>query len=368
MDEYIIIKLGLTTGTCAAAAAKAATLAALGIIVRKVIVPTPIGLRVEVPISYARRTGDCSGEAGVVKDAGDDKKNDVTHGILIVAKAELSKNERIEITGGPGVGVVSEPGLPVPPGEYAINPIPRKQIVESVREVLPRGLGARIKIIVPEGEKIARLTMNPELGIVGGISILGTTGLVIPYSHRAFMHSIALRLKQLRTLGENHVLITTGHDTKRTLVEKFEVRPKLVVVAGDYVIDVLKLAERLGFVYVAVVAKPAKALKLAVGAVNTSSEFVDARIEALIYHMLCAGVDINKVRSLMFSRSVSEVLAKLSTEEVKRVLLSVVRSVDKHLSRRVNRIIVRSAILYGSELIGSNDFYNMLMLVKKSSG
>jgi len=363
MSDYVIVRLGLSTGTCAAAAAKAAVLAALGLIVRKVVVPTPIGLRVEVPVVYAKRTGDRSGEAGVVKDAGDDRENDVTHGIMIIAEAELTESGTVEITGGPGVGIVTEPGLPVPPGEYAINPVPRRQIAEAVREALPHGLGARIRIRVPDGEEIAKLTMNPELGIVGGISILGTTGLVIPYSHRAFIQSLATHLKHLRALGESLVIIVTGHDAKRVLVEKYGVKSKLIVIAGDYIPQALKLAENQGFNYALIVAKPAKALKLAVGAINTSSDIVDARIEALVYHMLRAGLDLDKIRHAITASSVSEVLSLLHPDDVRRVLRSVAEAMSKQLSRRVSKITVRSAVLYGSELIGDNDFYNMLSRV-----
>lgn len=361
----MIVRLGLSTGTCAAAAAKAAALAARGIIVDRVVVPTPIGLRVEVPVKYAKQTGECSGEAGVVKDAGDDKPNDVTHGITIVAEVRLTNNGVIEVAGGPGVGIVTQPGLPVPVGEHAINPVPRRQIVDSVREVLPPGTGAKVRIVVPEGEKIAKLTMNPELGIIGGISILGVTGLVIPYSHRAFVHAVAVHLRQLRTLGESCVVLTTGHDTRKALIEKFGVRSRLVVSAGDYLVDVLKIAEKLGFRSVLVVAKPAKALKLAVGAVNTSSEFIDARIEALVYHMLRAGLEPDKVKHAVDARSVGEVLASLSIDDVRKILLSVAEKIDIMLSKKVKEVIVKSAVFYNNELIGTQDFFKLLKLTRE---
>ncbi len=349
-----IVRLGITTGSCAAAAAKAAALAALGWRVDRVVIPTPIGLRVEVRLTYARPLGSLSGEACVRKDAGDDAPNDVTHGALICAEVTLEKagdlgGGEVSVLGGRGVGLVTQPGLPVPPGEHAINPGPRKMIREAVREALPPGYNAVVRVWVPGGEDIASRTDNPALGIVDGISILGTTGFVIPYSSAAWIGSTAVELRVIRERGFDAVAITTGRDTASTLSESLGLRPDAIVNGGHYVTPLAKVAADMGFKRVLIVAKPAKALKLSINAYMLSKEFVDGRMEALTHLLLLMGAEEGIVRRALRSAFVNEFLAWLERRDPEllgRLLKALARRVEKTLNSRVGREVIGACVNY----------------------
>jgi hypothetical protein len=177
---------GYTTGTCAAAAAKAAAMILSGFpIPRKVDVELPDGERVILPIVYAEGMH-CLARAGVQKDAGGDP--DITHGCLVVASVEWEEGEGVSLAAGDGVGIVTKPGLPLAPGEPAINPVPRAMIQKAVREVTGRGV--RVTISIPGGRELADKTFNPRLGVEGGLSILGTSGLVRPFNRQALCKTL----------------------------------------------------------------------------------------------------------------------------------------------------------------------------------
>ena len=182
------LKSGITTGSCSAAAAKAALLASLGDAPIVVQIETPQGVCLSVPVLTAQAT-DGGGRASVIKDAGDDP--DITHGVEIVAEVQLTPGQpEISFQAGTGIGTVTLPGLQIPVGQPAINPAPRQMIESAQRPLLPQGTGAVVTISIPEGEKLARRTLNPTLGIVGGLSIIGTTGIVEPMSEEAFKNSL----------------------------------------------------------------------------------------------------------------------------------------------------------------------------------
>jgi cobalt-precorrin-5B (C1)-methyltransferase len=206
------LRIGYTTGTCATAASKAALIALLtGDRVEEVTVILPKGDRVVLPIKECI-IGDGYAECTVVKDAGDDP--DVTHGAEIVARVEFSSNGNgIEVVGGKGVGIVTKPGLGLEIDKHAINPTPKRMIIEAVKEVASHILdskGIKVTISVPRGEELAKKTDNPRLGILGGISILGTTGLVIPYSTASFAASIRQAIDVAIAMGDDTIVLTTG--------------------------------------------------------------------------------------------------------------------------------------------------------------
>lgn len=204
------LREGFTTGSAAAAAAKAALLFLMkGKRSKRVGVPLPMGGRLNIPVCSIEMRG--SGvRATVVKDAGDDP--DVTHHAVIGATVfRLKRGEGIVIEGGSGVGRVTRSGLSVQIGEAAINPAPRRQIAEALAEVLEQGIGAvRVVIDVEKGEKIARKTLNPRLGIVGGISILGTRGTVKPFSHEAYRETIRVSMDVAKESGSETIGLSTG--------------------------------------------------------------------------------------------------------------------------------------------------------------
>ncbi len=207
-----LLRTGYTTGTCATAATKAALMALLtNTIPKEVTVTLPKGNTAVLPVKECR-IGDGYAECIVVKDAGDDP--DVTHGAEIVSRVELTDSiGNIDVQGGKGVGIVTKPGLGLEIGKPAINPTPMRMIINAVDEVahyILKSKGVRVTISVPRGEELAKKTDNPRLGIVGGISILGTTGIVIPYSTASFAASIRQAIDVTVATGNDTVVFTTG--------------------------------------------------------------------------------------------------------------------------------------------------------------
>ncbi len=260
------LRYGYTTGACAAAATKAALLHLLADKrPPKVELTLPIGAKISIPVAEVSKNGKVA-QATIIKDAGDDP--DVTNGAAIIAKVRLLPERKILIRGGKGVGVVTKPGLPVSVGEPAINPIPRKMITQAAREVLGNGSGAEITIIVPDGEKLAQKTLNPRLGIVGGISILGTTGIVKPVSAEAWLATIETSLNVAHALGLEHIVLSFGRASELSHMKHFGFREEAYIPMGDYVEFSLKATVRYGFKKVDLCGQWAKLLKCALVAEN----------------------------------------------------------------------------------------------------
>jgi cobalt-precorrin-5B (C1)-methyltransferase len=246
------LRSGFTTGSAAAAAAKAAMLAWQGLPVPEGIdIPLPSGARLTIPLEQARNLGD-SARASVIKDAGDDP--DATHRARISAAVTplgITDGDRIRLQGGRGVGTVTKPGLPVPPGEPAINPAPRRQIRQAVEEALRSDEGFEsfeVLLEVEDGERIARRTMNQRLGIVGGISILGTRGTVEPYSSASYTGTIEAELDVARAAGVREVCLATGGRSERLLKEAYpRLPPEAFVLTADYFRFSLQEAVKRGF-------------------------------------------------------------------------------------------------------------------------
>ena len=217
MEEYTVkggkrLRLGYTTGSCAAAAAKAAAYMLLtGCRLEQVELATPKGIRLALPVLKIQMGGSAV-SCAIEKDGGDDP--DTTTGALVFVTVERQKNPGIEIDGGPGVGRVTKPGLDQPVGAAAINSVPRRMIRENVEEMqrlTDDFSGLKVTVSVPGGEALAQKTFNPRLGITGGISILGTTGIVEPMSEKALVDTIAVELRQRRESGAAYALLTPGN-------------------------------------------------------------------------------------------------------------------------------------------------------------
>ncbi len=272
------LRRGWTTGACAAAAAKAACTALVsGNFPDPVEIGLPDGRRVAFALA-THAAGDGEATAGIVKDAGDDP--DVTHGALIRATVRRGAvGSGITFRRGEGVGLVTRPGLPIAIGEPAINPVPRKMIAQSVGEV--SGGDFEVEVSVAGGADIAQKTLNPRLGILGGISILGTTGIVIPYSCSAWIHSIHRGIDVARAMGIDHIAGATGNASEAA-VQKFHDMPEVALIdMGDFVGGMLKYVRARPVPRVTVAGGVAKMTKLAQGMLDVHSRRGAADLAAL---------------------------------------------------------------------------------------
>lgn len=285
-------RFGYTTGTCAAIAAKAAAQMALtNTKVRRAAVITPSGGRIEAEILNAV-IGASYAECAVKKDAGDDP--DITNGALIYASVRLGGAD-ITIDGGTGVGRVTKPGLDRAVGEAAINTVPRQMIRSAVAGVIEREgaqTGAEIIISVPDGEKLAEKTFNPHLGIEGGISILGTSGIVEPMSTKAVTDTIAVEMNVRRAEGAKYALIAPGNYGRDHVRGSMGIDTDKVIKCSNYIGDAIDLAIEKGFEGFALIGHIGKLVKLAAGIMNTHSHNADARAEIFCANAALCGAPL----------------------------------------------------------------------------
>jgi cobalt-precorrin-5B (C1)-methyltransferase len=285
------LRRGWTTGACAAGAARAAFEACLtDQFPDPVPVALPKGLRPEFALA-AHELGTDFARAGIVKDAGDDP--DVTHGALIVATVRLAPLATgVIFKAGEGVGTVTRPGLPLPVSEPAINPAPRAMIRANLEEVAAR-LGARadavVEISIPGGEKIAERTANGRLGIVGGLSILGTTGVVIPYSCSAWIHSIHRGVDVARASGCAHIGAATGDVSEGAIRALYGLPDHALIDMGDFVGGLLKYLREHPVPRLTIAGGPAKMAKLAQGLLDLHSKRGAVDLAALAQRVAHAG-------------------------------------------------------------------------------
>ncbi|GAB6124746.1 hypothetical protein JCM14124_04520 [Humidesulfovibrio idahonensis] len=314
------LREGFTTGSAAAAAARAATLFALtGVVPQSVDIPLPPphqGARLTIAIADAADDG-LGVRAGVVKDGGDDP--DATHGARIEAHVTLDPafsgvGPHVLIGGGKGVGTVTLPGLPVAVGQAAINPGPMAQIRQSVLEVLPedfKGI-ALVVIEAPEGEAMARHTLNPRLGIIGGISILGTGGIVRPYSHGAWAECVRRSLDVARAAGHACAVLTTGRRSERFFQERFPFTPDVCLAqAADFFAQSMQDAARRGFTCVVWAVFFGKLVKQAQGFASTHAREVELDFALLAEWAREAGADEAQASAVAQANTAAQALALL---------------------------------------------------------
>ncbi|MDK2889069.1 MAG: cobalt-precorrin-5B (C1)-methyltransferase [Thermoanaerobacter sp.] len=302
------LRSGVSTGASAAAAARAAALLLFrGERRERVVIVNPQGLPIEVPVAGLNING-CSARAVVIKDGGDDP--DVTHGLEIVVEASCVK-DGISIRGGPGVGVVTRPGLQVAVGEPAINPVPRKMIMDAVAGLVPPGKGLELVVSVPRGEEVASRTLNPRLGIVGGISILGTTGIVRPMSEEAFKKSLEPLVDMAVAAGHRKVLLTPGRMGVRLAVEKYGFPNDAVVEMSNFVGYMLDVCADRGVEAVLLWGHFGKLVKIAAGIFHTHSRMADGRLETIAAHAGAAGAPAGLIKKILESPTAEEALGLL---------------------------------------------------------
>lgn len=281
---------GFTTGSCAAAAALACCLWQKGGTCPARVALTLPGGRVFAPAVIAHEDGRCS----VVKDAGDDP--DITDGCQVCARVTLGDGPGpVTFAAGEGVGTVTQPGLKVAVGEPAINPVPRRMIQAAVRQVFPTRR-AVVEISIPGGAALARRTFNPRLGIEGGLSVLGTTGVVRPMSQEALTQSIHLEMRMRRAQGTRHLALAFGSQGERALAVLHPGTPCALI--SNFVGFALDSARALGFHSVLLAGQPGKLVKVAGGCMQTHSRCGDGRREALICHLALMGAGTSLVQKV----------------------------------------------------------------------
>jgi len=304
------LRRGWTTGACATAATKAALTALLtGKFPDPVTITLPKG---ETPaFALARETlGDDFAEAGIVKDAGDDP--DVTHGATIVARvARASPGTGIVFRAGDGVGTVTKAGLPIPPGEPAINPVPRAMMTKEVEALCAEhGVAPDVEVTVsvPRGRDLAEKTWNPRLGIVGGISILGTTGIVHPFSCSAWIHSIHRGIDVARAAGQDHVLGATGSTSEGAAQALYHLPDFALLDMGDFAGGLLKYLRAHPIPKLTIAGGFAKMTKLAQGALDLHSGRSQVDMDFLLKKALDAGLERSLGRRILQANTAQEVL------------------------------------------------------------
>ena len=299
MEEYVYIdgkkyRRGYTTGSCATAASKAATYMLLTKKKIKTInIDTPKGIPLTLDVQNISLNNDYV-ECSIKKDGGDDI--DATHTMDIYAKAEIidrENGEDIIVCGGYGIGVVTKKGLSVEVGKAAINPTPMKMINYEIRKVigedisatLGEGTSLKITISAPKGEEIAKKTFNPRLGIIGGISIIGTTGIVEPMRDEGWKKSLSIELKMKKEQGLDKIILVPGNHGEQFIREKLNLDMKYVVRTSNFIGYMLKEAQRMGYKKILMAGHIGKFIKLSAGIFNTHSKVADARSEILISNL-----------------------------------------------------------------------------------
>ena len=358
MKDHKRLRCGYTTGTCAAAAAKAAAWMLLtGRSVEEAALMTPKGILLHLLTEGGeiRSGADGSPEeafCGVRKDGGDDP--DATHGALICARVRRKKEAGVDIDGGAGVGRVTRPGLNQPVGGAAINEVPRSMIRQAVEEVCAdcgyTG-GISVEISAPEGEEIAKKTFNPRLGIEGGISILGTSGIVMPMSEEALTASIRAEMNMLAASGAEYLVITPGNYGETFSRQMPGLDLTCEMKCSNYVGETVDMAEELGIRGILFIAHIGKFIKVSGGIMNTHSRNADARAELMAAAALRSGADRETAVRLLASNTTEEaldVLAESGGELFRKTMEEICRRVQFYLNARCRGAVETGVILFSS--------------------
>lgn len=357
MDDYAYVngkklRKGFTTGTCATAATAAAISMILNQdIEEKVTVSTANGVEVTMDIKDPS-FGEFTASAAVEKDGGDDA--DATHGLLIYSTVTLLPDSNdIEIDGGEGVGRVTQKGLKCDVGMAAINPTPRAMIEKTARQLLGPNCGAKIIISVPGGEETAKLTYNSRLGIVGGISILGTTGIVNPMSEESWKASITIELTMLYNQGYRSVVLAPGNYGEDFATNVLGIPPHRIVNMSNFVGHVLKEVQRIGFTRVLMVGHMGKFVKVAGGIFSTHSKDSDARMEIIMANLALLGAPVElleKVDQCITTDAAGTLIEEYHYEEVYQVLVDKMKFRSERLLRNRKPEVSIDVVTFGTEV------------------
>lgn len=355
LREYVYretkkLRCGFTTGSCAAAAAKAAAetlLTGERQEFSEIVTPKGIPLRIEIPIVAQNED---SVVCAVKKDGGDDP--DATDGILIFAEVSRIPSG-IEITGGEGIGRVTKAGLDQPVGAYAINSVPRKMIAAAVEEIAEKYEdhgGFKIKITAPDGAKIAKKTYNPRMGIEGGISIIGTTGIVEPMSNSALIETIRLETKMRKAEGFKSLLLTLGNYSRNFIQSRMPFALEKSVKCGNFIGESIGTAIEQGFENVLIVGHIGKLVKLGAGIMNTHSGQADGRMDVLVTCGVLAGAGTELLKKIPDCATVDAALDILADGGfLEKVLEILAERADFYLNAKVKNTLEIGAVMFSDK-------------------
>ena len=350
------LRTGYTTGSCAAAAAKAAThMLVSGEVVGEVSLVTPAGIRLYLEVEDIVKEKNYV-SCAIRKDSGDDP--DVTNGILVYARVTFAQDDvvksKVILEAGEGIGRVTQKGLEQSIGDPAINLVPRRMIREAVEEELQKAgidRGVRVMIWVPDGAEIARKTFNPKLGIEGGISILGTTGIVEPMSERALTDTIFVEMKVRRENGMDYCYVVPGNYGSDFLHDTLGYQEDAAVKCSNYVGEVIDDAVRLQMKGILLVGHVGKFIKLAAGIMNTHSRQADGRMEILAAHAAMAGGSRELICQLMECITTTAALELLEKEGIlKEVMSTVMIKIEEHLKHRAGDGLEIGVVMFSKEM------------------
>lgn len=331
MEEFVFyngkkLRKGYTTGSCAAAAATAAAMALYKDEQPEAVqIQLPNQSSLMIPIAELKPEAD-SWVALVEKDGGDDA--DATDGMLIGVKVTRQATNEISLEGGIGIGRVTEVGLPIPVGEAAINPVPRKMIAEAVREVIGPDCGAQVEVFAPKGEEISKQTMNSRLGILGGISILGTSGIVTPMSEEGWKQAISMELAMKKEQGYRNIILCPGNYGEDFVVNTLGLSLDQVVSMSNFVGYVLKEVQRLEFEKVLLVGHLGKLIKVSAGIFSTHSKDADARTEILLANLALLGMPLTSLQEIEqcnTTEAAGEIIAKEGYQQVYQIIVDKIK-------------------------------------------
>ncbi len=354
-NKYIYVdakkcRRGYTTGSCAAAASKvAAIMLFTKEPVSTVELLTPKGLLLTLEVLDIE-IGENYVSCAIKKDSGDDP--DVTNGILVYSKVSFSEKKEIHITGGLGVGKVTKPGLQCSVGSYAINEVPKKMIYKEVSEACINNDytgGMEVIISVPEGVEIAKKTFNPRLGIEGGISILGTSGIVEPMSEKALIDTIKVEMKQLAFQGDKNILITPGNYGENFSRDNYNLDMSKAIKCSNFVGETIDMAIELDIKGILFIAHIGKFIKIAGGIMNTHSKNADARMEIIAANAILAGADTETLKRVMNSVTTEDALQILKDKGfMEETMNNIMEKVHFYLNNRAKGNLKIGAIIFSN--------------------
>lgn len=372
------LRRGYTTGTCAQAATKAAMQILLGICIDEhptsVKVELPKGGQLELDIEDIKidyketekfpRAVCCA----VRKDSGDDP--DITNGILVYSKVERKSDagaEPFTLDGGEGIGRVTRPGLEQPVGAAAINRVPRMMILGEVRKACREagyGQGIHVEISIPEGKRLAQKTFNPRLGVEGGLSVLGTSGIVEPMSEQALLDTIYLDMRvKLAGQDRKYLAMAPGNYGLEFLKEKYGLEETSVVKCSNFIGQSVDMAGELGCEGLLLAGHIGKLIKISGGIMNTHSGQGDCRMELLASAGLKAGLSGETAREMLSCITADDALSKCTEGERRRVMAQVMEKIEKYLSMRASDGMEIGAIVFSKVygILGKTSLADSLM-------